>query len=303
MLAGEPLSTRTDNEFCKLKCKLSCCKTCSYCTRALTKERAKSWVSRLFYQRTQIKICEKCFLCHSIVLCKTCNKCKKCCLKSTCRGETSILLANVAGPGCRSKSSSNVERGLHPPLSDPAQSDKISNRHKLLCKSPQEPLLVRGIASAYRQKRNRTGTKPKVPGFFQPTIFSPKTQQLVETYTRSEQTKSFPQGGKIQNGDIGNHQNIPPTGGVGYANRLQGCLLPYTYTGTIKEISEISFPESDVPVQSIAVRPSTAPMEFTVVAKKVKLMAIHKGIRIHQYLDDWLVRARSHQVCLQHTRI
>ena len=31
-------------------------------------------------------------------------------------------------------------------------------------------------------------------------------------------------------------------------------------------------------------------------------MAIHMGIRIHQYLDDWLVRARSHQVCLQHTQ-
>ena len=47
---------------------------------------------------------------------------------------------------------------------------------------------------------------------------------------------------------------------------------------------------------------STAPMEFTVVAKEVKLMATHKGIRIHQYLDDWLVRARSHQTCLQHTQ-
>ena len=38
---------------------------------------------------------------------------------------------------------------------------------------------------------------------------------------------------------------------------------------------------------------STAPMGFTVLAKEVKLMAIRKGIRIHQYLDDWLVRARS----------
>ena len=47
---------------------------------------------------------------------------------------------------------------------------------------------------------------------------------------------------------------------------------------------------------------STAPLEFTVVAKEVKLMAIHKGIRIHQYLDDWLVRATSQQVCLQHTQ-
>ena len=46
---------------------------------------------------------------------------------------------------------------------------------------------------------------------------------------------------------------------------------------------------------------STAPMEFTVVAKEVKLMSLQRGIRIHQYLDDWLVRATSHQICLQHT--
>ena len=48
---------------------------------------------------------------------------------------------------------------------------------------------------------------------------------------------------------------------------------------------------------------STTPMEFTVLAKEVKLMAIHKGIRIHQYLDDWLVRARSQETCLHHTQI
>ena len=48
---------------------------------------------------------------------------------------------------------------------------------------------------------------------------------------------------------------------------------------------------------------STAPMEFTVVTKEVKLMAIHKGIRIHQYLDDWLVTAKSPQTCLRHTQM
>ena len=47
---------------------------------------------------------------------------------------------------------------------------------------------------------------------------------------------------------------------------------------------------------------STAPMEFTVAAKEVKLMALQRGIRIYQYLDDWLVTAYSHQICLQHTQ-
>ena len=48
---------------------------------------------------------------------------------------------------------------------------------------------------------------------------------------------------------------------------------------------------------------STAPMEFTVLVKEVKLMAMQRGIRIHQYLDDWLVRARSQHICLRHTQI
>ena len=41
-------------------CKLSCCKFCTYCTRAFTKERYKSWHVRLL-SRNQIKICERCF--------------------------------------------------------------------------------------------------------------------------------------------------------------------------------------------------------------------------------------------------
>ena len=47
---------------------------------------------------------------------------------------------------------------------------------------------------------------------------------------------------------------------------------------------------------------STAPLEFTVIPKQVKLIAIYKNLRSHQYLGDWLVRARSHQACLQHTQ-
>ena len=46
---------------------------------------------------------------------------------------------------------------------------------------------------------------------FSTGCFCPKTQQQVEAYTRSEQTKSLLQGGEIQNGDTGNHQNISPT--------------------------------------------------------------------------------------------
>ena len=47
---------------------------------------------------------------------------------------------------------------------------------------------------------------------------------------------------------------------------------------------------------------STTPMEFTGVVKEVKLMAQSQGIRIHQYLDDWLIRAPTKESCHQGTQ-
>ena len=47
---------------------------------------------------------------------------------------------------------------------------------------------------------------------------------------------------------------------------------------------------------------ATAPLEFTKVVKEVKLMAQAQGIWIHQYLDDWLLRAQCPATCLQDTR-
>ena len=47
---------------------------------------------------------------------------------------------------------------------------------------------------------------------------------------------------------------------------------------------------------------ATAPLEFTKVVKEVKVRAQARGIRIHQYLDDWLLRAPSPEICLQHTQ-
>ena len=47
---------------------------------------------------------------------------------------------------------------------------------------------------------------------------------------------------------------------------------------------------------------STAPMEFTSVVKEVKLMAQSRGIRIHQYLDDWLIRGPTKESCHQGTQ-
>ena len=151
-----------------------------------------------------------------------------------------------------------------------------------------------GTSTCWRQS--------EISGIFQPAISSTKTRQQVKTYTRSEQTKSFPQGGKVQNGDTGNHQDIPPARGVGYLNRHKDAYFHIPIQEQSRKYLRFHVQGQTYQFKALPFGLSTAPMDFTVIAKEMKLMAILKGIRIHQYLDNWLVRARSHQVCLQHTQ-
>ena len=65
---------------------------------------------------------------------------------------------------------------------------------------------------------------------------------------------------------------------------------------------KLSYPGQNIPVQSTAIRTVHSSHGVHCDSKRGELMAIHRGRRIHQYLDNCLVRARSHQVCLQHTQ-
>ena len=174
--------------------------------------------------------------------------------------------------------------------------------HKLLWQSSQKSQTGRGITSAYRQKRHRTSSQKGLTRFLQPAISSSKTRQQVETDLRSKQPESFPQDRKIQDGDTGNHRNISPKGRMGNLHRLQRRFhIPIQERS--RKYLRFYIQGQTYQFKALPFGLSTAPMEFTIIAKEVKLIAIHKGIRIHQYLDDWLVRATSHQACLQHTQV
>ena len=194
-----------------------------------------------------------------------------------------------------------VKRGLHPPLPDLAKSHKVPHGYNLLCQSSQEQLPVGGMTSAFRQKC-RTGSKPNISGVFQLTVFSPIAQQQVETYIRSEQIEYFPQGGKIQNGDTGNRRTYFQQRELVTSIDFKDAYFHIPIQEKSRKYLRFHVQGQAYQFKALPFGLSTAPLEFTVVAKEVKLMAKHKGIRINQYLDYWMVRARSHQVCLQHTQ-
>ena len=105
--------------------------------------------------------------------------------------------------------------------------DKVTKTHQLLCIFSQEPILVsRHYISLWTKMQS---SQFKISWLPRLAFLGSKTTQLFETYSRSEQTKPF-----------GDHQDLPPTREVGYLNRFQGRLLPYTYTGTIQEIPDFT---------------------------------------------------------------
>ena len=204
----------------------------------------------------------------------------------------------MGSPGGKSQGGNITQRGLHPPFPVQTQLYQVTNCHKQLCEPSQKPPPFGGTVSAGELKCSRTSSNSKITGVLQQAIFGSQTQQLVETFLGPEHIKYLPKHRVIQNGATRDNKNLPTGRGVGYLNRFQGCILPHTNSESVQEVHAFHIQGWSYQFKAL----STTSMMFTVVAKEVKLMALQRGIRIHQYLDDWLVRATFHRTCVQHTQ-
>ena len=124
----------------------------------------------------------------------------------------------------------------------------------------------------------------------------------MEAHLRPEQVKSLPQGGEIQDETPETIRTSLQQGEWVTSVDFKDDYFHIPIQEQSRKYLRFHVQGQTYQFKALPFGLSTAPLEFTVVAKEVKLMVMHKGIRIHQYLDDCLVRARSHQVCLQHTK-
>ena len=77
--------------------------------------------------------------------------------------------------------------------------------------------------------------------------------------------------------------------------RSIGRLPSHPHTSTFKEIPKVLPQVSAVPVHIPPLRTGHSPHVFTMIVKEVKLMALSRGLRLHQYLDDLLIRSQSQE--------
>ena len=99
---------------------------------------------------------------------------------------------------------------------------------------------------------------------------------------------------KVQNGNSRVHHDFPDSRGVGIVDRSVGRLPTHPHPPNLKEIPKVLLQGSGVPVHLPPVRAGHSPPGLY-NDRKVKLMALSRGLRIHQYLDDWLIRSQSQE--------
>ena len=141
------------------------------------------------------------------------------------------------------------------------------------------------------KERNRKGGKCKISRVLQSPVPSTQASPKVEASHRPKQAQHFSTRRKVQNENPRVHQGLSDSRGVGIVNRSVGRLPTHPHPPKLKEI-----PKSQVfQFTSLPFRLATAPQVFTMIVKEVKLMALSRGLRIHQYLDDWLIRSQSRE--------
>ena len=131
----------------------------------------------------------------------------------------------------------------------------------------------------------RKGGKCKISRVLQSPVSSPQASPKVEASNRLMQAQHFSTCRKVQNGNSRVHQDLPDSRGRG------------TFASPSTQTQENRFCHRSQVFQftSLPFGLATAPQVFTMIVKEVKLMALSRGLRLHQYLDDWLIRSRSQE--------
>ena len=283
-------------------CLLSRCSSCSFCTftRASAKERSKTRSLS-----GQNKACQRCMLCKSLPFCPLCSKCPQCCVRTECGGGGGRLQSFWQvwqNMGANPRVVSILKEGYtlpfkqRPlltrfPLIQSGYSSPTKNMYlkealiSLMNKLVVEKVVVKSSLAFY----NRLFLVPKPNRKWRPILDLSRLNLFLNTGTFKMETPetirlSLSTGEWVTSLDFSDaYFHIP------IAQRSRKYLRFFLFNQTFQ-------------FTALPFGLATAPLEFTKVVKEVKLMAQAKGIRIHQYLDDWLLRAPSPEICLQHTQ-
>ena len=178
-----------------------------------------------------------------------------CCKRSTCGRPSATVLAGLALPGFKSKGSLYPQGRVSTTLQGETTSGKISCDNQWFIKSLSKQKSERGIAFPRSKTDYRKGVRSVISGFLQPVVPGAKTQREMEAHSRSKPTEPLPYPSNVQDGNSGDHQTLPATGGVGHFAGFQRRLFSHSHKPQVAKISPVPLKRSDLSVHSTSLWP------------------------------------------------
>ena len=228
-------------------------------------------------------------------------KCPTCCTKSSCRVKIARFLGEMGSPGRQPQGCSSPQRGLLPPL--PVQT--FLTRKPTITSCYVDPHRNSYLLEALHQLLNKNAVQlvqnPQSLGFYNRLFLVPKPNNRWRPILDLSKLNNFL---KTQTFKMETPETIRTylqTGEWVTSIDFKDAYFHVPINNQSRKYMRFHILGKTYQFKALPFGLSTAPMEFTVIAKEVKWLAMKQGIRIHQYLDDWLVRARSLQVCRQQT--
>ena len=286
----------------EFKCKLhKCCNSCTFYVfeRATTKERCKS--QRRFRKQPN-KACEKCFFCKSVSFCPSCDKCPQCCRRSACGGSTEQFLASLGPEGFKSKSCIYPEGGVQPPIHSQTSSYQYPSDKERYANPSRDSYLREALLSLLQKRAVEKVRVQSSLGFYNRLFIVPKPNQKwrlildLSALNRFLKVKTF----KMETPES-IRLSLQPGEWVTSLD-FSDAYFHIPISPNSRKFLRFSFHNQTFQFRALPFGLSTAPMEFTIVVKEDKLMAQARNIRMHQYLDDWLIRAKDRDTCVQDTQ-
>ena len=133
----------------------------------------------------------------------------------------------------------------------------------------------------------------KISRVLQLPVSSTQASPKVEASHRLKQAQHFSTCRKVQNGNSRVHQDLPDSRGMDIIDRPIRRLPSHPHPSKLKGIPKVLLQVFQFTYLLFGL--TTAPQVFTMIVKEVKLMALSRGLRLHQYLDDWLIRSQSQE--------
>ncbi|XDV51917.1 hypothetical protein PO909_020709 [Leuciscus waleckii] len=125
----------------------------------------------------------------------------------------------------------------------------------------------------------------------QPVLHSSQEGWGVASNNRSQALESFSEEIQVQDAHNSSHRESDPVRGLVRHDRSKGRILPYFHPSMSQEVPEVRF----LPF-GLALSPRTFTKCMDAVLAPLRL----QGIRVLNYIDDWLILARSREMAVRH---